>query len=309
MCQLLSFAERFRMDNPLVKSGSDVYQPGQPINLTYDAFGPPAAFVRGLFEYLYRADELTLVPHIPPEITRLEQRFPIRFGTKRIYLATVGAGQITAVTLNGRPWRRFDAKSIRLPYKKVPADGAIEIALGGAKLRGFQTTLPDRALPGLPPHDTAWSLLKKANHATNQVPLHVGADRDDGTHLPDDLASLLTSAGRLRRFHQLLADQQLADAYEAAHARLALDSLAATHTRLSLLFQGKLKPLAAPASQSAADQSYLDTARKLADGLAQVLASYEQSGDARKKRIARLWQQSAVEPGTSKRGRAAAGEH
>ena len=29
--QLLTFAERFRMDNPLVKFGSDVYQPGQPI--------------------------------------------------------------------------------------------------------------------------------------------------------------------------------------------------------------------------------------------------------------------------------------
>src|SRR5512137_657337 len=47
MRQLLSVADRFRMDNPLVKFGSDVYQPGQPVNLTYDAFGPPAAFLRG----------------------------------------------------------------------------------------------------------------------------------------------------------------------------------------------------------------------------------------------------------------------
>ncbi len=51
MRRLLTFAERFRLDNPLVKCGDDVYQPGQPINLTYDALGPPAAFVRGLFEY------------------------------------------------------------------------------------------------------------------------------------------------------------------------------------------------------------------------------------------------------------------
>ena len=65
MTQLLSFAQRFRMDNPLVKFGGDVYQPGQPINLTYDAFGPPAAMVRGLFEYLYEADRLALRPHIP----------------------------------------------------------------------------------------------------------------------------------------------------------------------------------------------------------------------------------------------------
>ena len=96
------------MDNPLVKFGSDVYQPGQPINLTYDAFGPPAGFVRGLFEYLYRAEGLTLLPHIPPGITRLEQRFPVRFGAKRLYLATVGKGPITGVAINGVPWNSFD---------------------------------------------------------------------------------------------------------------------------------------------------------------------------------------------------------
>ena len=58
MKQLLSFARRFRMDNPLVEFGSDVYQPDQPINLCYDTFGPPAAMIRGLFEYLYHADGL-----------------------------------------------------------------------------------------------------------------------------------------------------------------------------------------------------------------------------------------------------------
>ena len=53
MQQLLTFARRFRMDNPLTDFGNDVYQPKQPINITYDAFGPPAALIRGLFEYLY----------------------------------------------------------------------------------------------------------------------------------------------------------------------------------------------------------------------------------------------------------------
>ena len=53
MQKLLTFARRFRMDNPLTDFGNDVYQPKQPINITYDAFGPPAALIRGLFEYLY----------------------------------------------------------------------------------------------------------------------------------------------------------------------------------------------------------------------------------------------------------------
>ncbi|MBN2310343.1 MAG: hypothetical protein JXR94_15320, partial [Candidatus Hydrogenedentes bacterium] len=63
MEHMLGFARAFRMDNPLVEFGSQVYQPKQPINLCYDSLGPPAAMVRGLFEYLYRADGLTLVPH------------------------------------------------------------------------------------------------------------------------------------------------------------------------------------------------------------------------------------------------------
>ena len=108
MRQLLTFAERFRMDNPLTKFGSDVYQPNQPINLCYDTFGPAAALMRGLFEYLYRADGLTLMPHIPPAITELEQLDPVRFGSKRIFLSTVGTGPITAVKVNGRKWKQFD---------------------------------------------------------------------------------------------------------------------------------------------------------------------------------------------------------
>jgi len=49
-------ARRFRMDNPLTNFGSEVYQPQEPINITIDAFGPMAALIRGLFEYIYTAD-------------------------------------------------------------------------------------------------------------------------------------------------------------------------------------------------------------------------------------------------------------
>ena len=63
MKRIMDSARRFRMDNPLTEFGSDVYQPKEPINLSVDAFGPPAALVRGLFEYLYKADGLSLSPH------------------------------------------------------------------------------------------------------------------------------------------------------------------------------------------------------------------------------------------------------
>ncbi len=283
MRQLFTFAERFRMDNPLVKFGSDVYQPGQPINLTYDAFGPPAAFVRGLFEYLYRADGLTLVPHIPPGITRLEQRFPIRYGAKHLYVATVGTGAITAAALNGKPWTQFDSQGLFLPYDQVPQRASIEIALGGAELPAYQPLPRDSLpLPPVPPNDAAWLRLKKANLATNSLPSHID--------------SLLATAERLRKFHRLLAANGLGETYEAAHARLAVECLTTTHTRLSLLDQGKLKPLANPASQVAADQLYFDTANKLATGLAQTLAAYEKSSDSQPRRIAAFWEQSGKLP-------------
>ncbi len=275
MRQLLSFAERFRMDNPLVKFGSDVYQPAQPINLTYDAFGPPAAFIRGLFEYLYTADGLTIVPHIPPGIARLEQRFPIRFGEKQIYLATAGTGPISAVRINGKSWKKFDSKSVSLPYDQAPRRASIEIARGGVKLPGFHPPRAAASAPAVPPNDAAWQRLKSSNPATNA-----------------DVASLLTDGERIRRFHHLLGKSGLADSYEARHARLVLECIATAHLRFDLLERGRLKPLPSPVSQAAADRLYFDTARKLADGLAQTMAGRERSADAHANQVAQLWEGS-----------------
>ncbi len=133
MKRLLTFARRFRMDNPLTKFGSDVYQPDQPINLTYDAFGPPAAMIRGLFDYIYTADGLQLFPHIPHSITELKQCFPVRFGNKKIYLSTVGTGDITSVLVNEKQWEFFDRKSVFLPYEKLPDISSICIVFGKVK--------------------------------------------------------------------------------------------------------------------------------------------------------------------------------
>jgi hypothetical protein len=269
MKQLLSFAQRFRMDNPLVKFGSDVYQPAQPVNLTYDAFGPPAGMIRGLFEYLYQADRLVLRPHIPPGLTRLEQKFPIRFGIKRLYIATVGSGPVTGVRVNGKPWDDFDSAAISLPYEKLPKTAAIEIVLGNAVPQGFVAPRPDDQAPVIPPQDEVWKQLRGPN-----------------------LAVLLASAQRIRRFHQLLVDNGLAQSYEEAHARLAIESVATTHQRLKLLADGKLKALDNAVSQAAANQSYIETALKLMAGLTQRLESFGKSTDTRQQQMLLLWEKS-----------------
>jgi len=264
MEQLLTFARDFRMDNPLVEHGSKVYQPKEPINLCYDSFGPPAALVRGLFEYRYKADRLVLMPHIPPAITALEQRFPIRFGEKKLYLSTTGTGPITAVTVNGTAHPTFDETSVSLRYDATPDDASVAIALGGAGPRTPAGLAEAKPTP--PPGDPFWDVTF-AEAEVSTLPSRIGA------------------------FHTRLADAGLSLCYEAAHARLVVDALATIHERKRLLAQSRRQPLPEP-SQKAADQSYVDTANRLAEGLQKVLDSYADSDDPREQRIRALWQES-----------------
>jgi hypothetical protein len=181
MQHILKFARLFRMDNNLVNFGADVYQPHEPINCVYDTWGAPAALVRGLFEYLYTADGVTLLPHVPPTITRLEQHFPVRLGDRRLYLATVGAGEVTSAWVNGKRWGQFDSTSVRLPYADTPAAAEVLVCLGGAKR-------PSKPLPGqplregIPPSTGAfWDLSGyMALTAGNQRPLRIGANSGGG---------------------------------------------------------------------------------------------------------------------------------
>ena len=68
------YATQWKLDNPLTKFGLDTYQK-HPTMVTIDAFGSWTAGIRGLFEYLYRADTLQLVPHMSDNITQLTQHF------------------------------------------------------------------------------------------------------------------------------------------------------------------------------------------------------------------------------------------
>jgi len=265
MRRLLTFAERFRMDNPLTKCGSDVYQPNVPINLCYDTFGPAAAFMRGLFEYLYRADGLTLIPHIPPAVEELQQLNPVRFGQKKLFLTTFGHGPVTGVKVNGRNWKQFDSVSVFLPYDKTPAVAHIQILLGNAKPHPGRVSVP--ASPISPP-----SLKPKSPGP--------------------ELAALDRRVAPLREFHRRLAAAGLGETPEAAHVQLALDCIETAHRRQHRVQTGQIKPLPGPA-EAAADKSYLETAQKLCTGLDAVLKSSETATAATPRKIAGIWREVA----------------
>jgi hypothetical protein len=234
---MLKFARAFRMDNDLTDFGAQVYQPAQPINLTYDIFGIPAAMVRGLFEYLYHADGLTIVPHIPPGITELQQQFPIRLGSKRVYLATYGQGPITQVLVNGRTWKTHDAISVSLPYDRTPDEAIIQIAFGKSAVQPFNPQKPDHALP--PPPSSLVDLPPAANIAVNDLPLRIGSDSQGGNRFVGDIA-------RVRILNRALSPEEQTAHEPEPLADLPRDSATVGDWRLDHLEAGAFTNLAAP---------------------------------------------------------------
>lgn len=252
MKQIMTFAGNFRMDNPLTKFGSEVYQPAQPYNVTYDAFAIPAAMIRGLFEYLYRADGLTLIPHIPEGITEIQQLDPVRFGNKKLWLSAKGSGEITSVEINGKKWRSFDKTTVFLPYDRLPDNTSVIILFGNTK----------------------------ADHRTAAPSvLQTTITRDFLQSVSDTAAGSEELKNRMIRqfdFYNRLIDRGLGDNYEAAHARLAFVSFAAAYERRKLLKEGKLQPLPGR-SQEAVDRLYLKTAEGLCTGIENAMKSSNQS--------------------------------
>jgi len=122
--QAAKFVPNYQMDAPLTDFGNEVWFKDRQTNLCYDALGIPAATVRGLFEYVYRADELVLIRHIPPTITEYTQKEPIRWGTKTILIT----------------WRRGRSDgarrdSIVLKYDQLPGNALVEIDGKQVKVR------------------------------------------------------------------------------------------------------------------------------------------------------------------------------
>ncbi len=261
MEKILGFARDFRMGNPLVEWGAKVYQPKEAVNLCYDTFAAPAAMIRGLFEYLYTAEDLTLVPHIPPGIDSIEQRFPIRFGDKRLWIAVLGTGPISGVTVNGLAWEDFTETSVRLPYDTLPEAARVRILRGA---RGEDERTGDSG-PGVeasgPPSEAvlAWLAIVAG---------------EGGAALPGLVKQVAAFADAARAVG-------LGDGYAARHAALALDCVRVAHEH------AQQRPPELPRSRSKAVQAqYTQTAVNLLRGLAAYMESAE--GEA-----ARLWAGSA----------------
>lgn len=276
MQKLLTFARRFQLDNPLKNFGTTSWFENEPINLCYDSFGPPAAMIRGLFEYLYRADGLTLLPHIPRGITRLEQKFPIRFGRKQLYLATAGSGPVTAVFVNGKAWTSFNSESVFLPFDETPEEATILVVLGHEPVEPPAPGKRDRRPPRMACDDD------------NSV-----AGSPASTIAPEELSALEARVQRIRKLRETLLKSGLAESPEAAFAGLVIESLAVLRTRLGMQAKGLLEPLPAE-SQRAADSAYVSAVATLCEGLESSINAYHDAADPLRKQVYQLWSQCHV---------------
>ena len=136
----LKWAKDFRMDAPFSQHGENTHNPWSDsgkfrvggVAVMVDNFGIPAATVRGLFDYDYKADRLILRPRIPGTITQYTQNEPVRFGEKRIYLSCINNGpKIKSITINGKSIKSTSNNEVILLFNDLPKEAKIVITTEG----------------------------------------------------------------------------------------------------------------------------------------------------------------------------------
>lgn len=272
----MKWAKDFRMDAPWSQRGENTYNlwsdaggSGHQVNgvaVMVDNFAIPAATVRGLFDYEYRADRLILRPRVPGSITEYVQKHPVRFGEKRLYISCHNGGpRIKSVAVNGKTMRTESPDAIALLYDELPKEAKIEIVAEG----GWGT---DSAKPAAP------------SSASKQIP-EAAALRNE---LPESLKrpyAVLTTMDRL------LAEESNAE-YERAFVRESLGAIASCRQRMAVdPGPGCFRPNT-PTKREAIFKFYANTARRMYNGLAKRLTDYAKSSQVEKQHLAEVFQRA-----------------
>ena len=152
------YARLFKLDNPIAHQGCGPGMYSQmnsrggtagPI-LDVDVFGIPAAFLHGLLGYEYKSTNLTLHPRLPPGVSTLVQKFPVRWGTGQLFFTLqqssnggsssssskpqAGApdGAVVGVTINGTACSSCvaaDGESVSIPWAAAMEGAPTTIAI------------------------------------------------------------------------------------------------------------------------------------------------------------------------------------
>lgn len=228
--------EGFRADAPLAGWGRfpGAVPQQHPYSLCYDAWGPSAGLMRGLFEYGYTANGLRLWPHIPPGIGRYVQKMPASFGQTRIHLATTGQGTPTAAFIDGQKVAMEANGFVFLPLDGTARHVTVEFLLGAAAPKGVPLVTPEPPASG------------------------------DAALWPPPFAAASTFLAAMEKVGR-------ADSFEAGQARVVIQTMNALYNRRRMLAAGQLHPPTLdgikPCDQNGVDELYTAQARYLLGGL------------------------------------------
>ena len=268
--KILDMCKEFKLDNPLTEFGAALYQPREPINCVYDCWGAPGGFLRGLFEYEYKVDGMRIYPHLPPGITQLQQKFPVYFGEKQIYITTHGTGPITSVLVNGNKTEDFDPGSVFLRMNAEAGVVLVSLGLGNQPAKNNFTVIEKKFQ--VPDNEAFWDIDKLL---------------DEEEASPDEMIAE-SELKKIWSFYTMLDKEGLSNSYEYKHAELILENIQAIYERRKLKQTGKLVTLPKE-SQIAADELYVSTAKNLYTGLISHLEKNRASSSEQEQRIANIW--------------------
>ena len=266
------FGSSWRMDNPITNFGLEPYQPDEDINLTVDNFASAAALLRGLFEYVYDATSLTLLPHGPDNVTSLQMPgFGARWGPYRVAVTTTGvrSSGIASVTVDGLPLaapHAFNATAVSLAFAAMPAPSVASAAAVNSTFRTAATTVTvaitfrtfpreETAAAHVTSHDA--SPPPAADYSFDCVKLRATTGPDAATTAK--LTAFANATGP--------AGTELSQTLAHAMCQQALAYASGFEVRCAALNNGTFAPLRKVAASKASLVQMLTTSASLATGL------------------------------------------
>ena len=271
----MKWAKDYRMDAPWSQRGENTHNiwsdtGGNQVGgvaVMVDNFAIPAATIRGLFEYIYKADKLVLYPHVPRSITEYVQKEPVWFGGKAIHMSLInGPGGIKSVKVNG--------KSI-----KVEASGHFSL---------YYNDLPDKA--------DVVVIMKgsEKSEITRSTAISTTQAKADITDMPESLKKAYIVLAAL----QGLLQKEKNTGYEMAFVDEAIESIEAWRRRAILDPGPGYFRAITPERRQGILKFHENAAITMYSGLVNKMQRYSKSENPVEKRIAALYQDAVKNAGS-----------
>lgn len=302
---LQRYASDWKMDAPLPAFGNDTWSHLDTM-LTIDAFAHSSALLRGLFEPLYGAETMVLLPHLPDNLTEVQQHFGLRWGPYRLFISATGvrSSGVTAVYINGATHEAvtFNDTAIIFNYSLMPAaslaamaamDSDVSIASDvlnvhiDFKHRGVGHTngISQEHFPQVPCTNSPRKLFCKAIRSTcakGKWPRSCGLNSTESRRLTQFLAALNTDAMKASLPYAMASSSQ---AYMDAFDR-----------RCAALNAGQVKEMADAAAAIKTLQDQLSAAGNMYEGLNNTLMNrYALSKEPLAHALVAAWVDSTAE--------------